>query len=180
MERIYAIHLDNMKKLGTPPHSLKFFVEIWKQMRPKGLVQTYLARYNGRDIAGIVLFPHRESVRWGAGVMLTEYRWLNPLYKILWDAICWSKKQGYQMFDMGGSRKNSGNFLFKEAWVGKNHLNGLIVNLYHLHLSLGKHEFRAVSPSNPRYLYLTNLWHNYVPFPIANSFGPYLRRQLAM
>jgi lipid II:glycine glycyltransferase (peptidoglycan interpeptide bridge formation enzyme) len=180
MDRIYAIHVNNMKRLGTPPHSKKFFKEMWNQMHPKDQIRTYLAEYDGKEIAAVILFPHRESVRWGTGVSLTEYRWLNPIYLLLWEAIVWSKQEGYAVFDMGGSRKDSGNFHFKEAWIGKDHSNGRIVTLNHLHLSLRKSEINIVNPQNPRYVGLTSVWHRCVPMLIANSFGPYLRKQIAM
>jgi len=180
MKRVHAIHVNNMKRLGTPPHSKSFFLEMWNQMQPKGHIRTYLARYKGQDIAAVVIFPHRESVRWGMGVMLSEYRWLNPMYLLLWEAINWSKQKGYQVFDMGGSRADSGNFDFKEGWIGKNQSNGKIIKLNHLHLLLGTDETNIVSVGNPRYMYLSNLWRKCVPFFIANSIGPYLRKQIAM
>jgi CelD/BcsL family acetyltransferase involved in cellulose biosynthesis len=180
MDRIHKIHVNNMKRLGTPPHSRKFFKQMWKQMHPTGQIRTYIATCEGRDIAGAVLFPHRDSVRWGIGVVRSEYRWLNPLYPLLWEAIQWSKEKGYATFDMGGSRPDSGNYDFKEAWIGKNQANGRIVELNHLYRFLNKSEGNIVSLENPNYVRMSNLWRKYVPSLLANNLGPYLRKQIAM
>jgi CelD/BcsL family acetyltransferase involved in cellulose biosynthesis len=180
MCRIHRLHINNMKRLGTPPHSGKFFMQMWKQMHPTDNIRTYLATCEGRDVAGIVLFPHRESVRWGVGVVHSDYRWLNPLYPLLWEAIRWSKENGYATFDMGGTRPASGNYDFKEAWIGKNQVNGRIVGLNHLYHFLNKNEANIVSLENPSYARLSNLWRKYVPSLLANSLGPYLRKQIAM
>ena len=83
---------------------------------------------------------------------------------------------------MQEDKKNhdTGNYDFKEAWIGKNQANGRIVGLNHLYRFLNKSEGNIVSLENPGYVRMSNLWRKYVPSLLANSLGPYLRKQIAM
>jgi len=176
VEDTYRIHLDNMKKLGTPPHSKSFFDAMWRRLQSKGLLRNYTAKYDGKTISAITVFPHRESVRWGTGVALTDYRRFNPISLLLWEAVKWAKQQGYRTFDFGGSRPNSGNFVFKRGWLGKNYKNGQVVNLNHLCVFLNR--VKIADPREERYATLSSIWKRYVPEFIACRLGPSLRKQL--
>jgi len=177
---LYRIHVDNMKELGTPPHSEKFFRALWSELRPKGLLKNFFAEYDGIRIAAISLFPHRDTVRWGIGVSLAKYRGLNPISLLLWEAIKWANERGYKVFDLGGSRPNSGNFFFKKGWLGKKYNDDRIIELNHLYLFLDNRERNILSPDIPKYKRLSKVWRKCVPIPITMWIGPYIRKQIAM
>jgi len=178
VEDMYRIHVDNMKVLGTPPHSKSFFYETLKELHSKGLVENFFAGYQGKKIAAISIFPHRDSVRWGTGVQLTEYRSLNPISLLLWEAIKWSNEQGYRSFDLGGTRPNSGTFFFKTGWIHRKFKNGRILNMDNLQFFL-KGEKEIVDVREPKYERLSTLWRDFMPQFLAKQIGPYIRRQLA-
>lgn len=175
---IYEIHTDNMKYLGSPPHSMVFFQELWTNLNPKGLIMNYIAKYNGENIGAITLFPHRDTVRWGIGVSLAEYRKYNAISLLLWEAIKGAQMNGYSLFDFGGSRVNSGNFLFKKNWLGKDLKNGWIDVSDHLYLFLNKKE-KIINPDLPKYAWISKQWKKYMFKSMANYIGPRIRKQLA-
>jgi FemAB-related protein (PEP-CTERM system-associated) len=180
LKDLYRIHVDNMKTLGTPPHSKNFFKALWKELYHNGLFMNFFAEYEGRRIAAIIIFPYKNSVRWGAGISLTKYKRLNPISTLLWEAIKWAKENGYKNFDLGGSRLNSGNFFFKKGFLGKKCINGQIIELNHLYLFLDDHRTNIPNPDIPKYKLLSNVWRKYMPIPITMWIGPYIRREIAV
>lgn len=178
VKNLHRIHVDNMKKLGTPPHSERFFKALWDEFWSGGLLGSFFAEYCGMKVAAISVFPHRDSVRWGIGASLTKYRKLNPISLLLWEAIKWARESGYRVFDLGGSRPDSGNFFFKEGWIGKRHKNGQIVGLNHLHMFLNEDK-DVIDPERLKYRRLSGLWRKHVPRFITMRIGPYIRKQLA-
>lgn len=175
----YKIQLDNMKRLGTPPHSQEFYNALWDIFGKKKRLRSYFVEYNGKIVASIILFPYRDSVRWGAGVSLSKYRYLNPMYPLLWDAIKWSTENGYHTFDMGGSRPNSGNFFFKQRWINKDNTNGQIINIQHQYAFFKNKENKVVDLNDSQYQRLSTVWRMLMPKPIATLIGPSIRKQIA-
>jgi CelD/BcsL family acetyltransferase involved in cellulose biosynthesis len=175
---LHKIHVANMKKLGTPPHSKKFFKVMQSELEPEGLYKAFFAEYKGNRIAAIVVFPHRESVRWGIGGALPKYRELNPINLLLLEAVQWAIDNGYELFDFGGSRPKSGNYFFKTGWMGKNSDMSQIVDLSHLHLCLsGRAEI--VDPEKSKYTFLSSVWKKCMPSTFTTLIGPSIRKQLA-
>lgn len=175
----HKLHQDNMKRLGTPPHSKEFYTAIWDIFMKKDRLQSYFAEYDGKVVSAILLFPYRDSVRWGAGVTLPQYVNLNPMYSLLWNAIMWSTEKGYNTFDMGGSRPSSGNFFFKQRWLNKDNTSGQIVDIQHQYSFLETKDKNIVDLNDSQYQRLSNAWRIWMPKIIANRVGPCIRRQIA-
>jgi predicted N-acyltransferase len=110
----YAPFCRNMRDLGSPVHSERFFasMERWFGDRLRFVV----AMLGHRPVGGLVAirFAGRISVPWAS--TLREERGRCPNNLIYWEALRWGIAQGATEFDFGRSPRESGTYRFKQGW----------------------------------------------------------------
>lgn len=163
MESYYKIWLNTQKRHGTPTHSIKLFKTMFREFHPKNM-RVFLAKYEGKDIGGIILFPQGGKVLYWSSVVLSKYRRLDSQTFLVWKAIEWSVKNGYKIFDFGRTRKDTSIYFYKKAFNAKEEpLNDYI-------LFLGKPQ-ELVDPDQFKFKIASKLWSK-VPMPVARIIGP--------
>jgi len=170
IDKFYKLHLLTMKRLGTPPHKRSFFLNLIRYLGDN--VVFLYALLNSKIIASIVLLLDESlfCARYIAGASLIEYKHLNANTFLFDEAIGHSKKQGYQYFDLGVSRPNTGIWQFKRKWTAMKP-----VKVYYM--IKGK-EDSYIDPRQTNIVKYSNIWKKWVPLPIANTIGPSIRAQL--
>jgi FemAB-related protein (PEP-CTERM system-associated) len=170
LEDFYQVLCVNMRTLGSPVHSRKFFINVLKHL-PGAQIGT--AYREGRCIAGLLRIWWKDSlvVPWASS--LKEERVHCPNNALYWDCIREAFRAGTQLFEFGRSTKDEGTYNFKKQWLAQetplfwyqfNHtgqLNGQIS-----HLSTG------------RSAALAHLWAK-LPLRVTNALGPKLRSLIA-
>ncbi|GEM_PF-1312545 len=167
MKKFYECHKLNMHELGTPPLPFKFFNELFNVFYPKYL-GGYLAEYGNKTIAGLILFFYNEGVIAYSGLSKPEYKHLNGLSLIFWEAIKNNCKK-FKYFDFGTSRPNSGNFEFKRKWGGT-------IEQVDWYYKFYKHP-NIIDPRTKKYAIYSKLW-GALPVPLCNLIGPYIRMSM--
>ncbi len=168
LEDIYTIHLKNMKRLGTPPHSKKFFENLQQEFGEN--MKVLFAKYNNKLIGYIIIFFNKRSTLWYAGDVLPQYRTLNPISLLIWYCIELSKERKNIIFNFGVSHKDSGNFNFKKRW------NTEIVPADKLVYLIDKRANVLVKDRSK----LAKVWRTYVPNLFAEKIGPAFRKALGV
>jgi FemAB-related protein (PEP-CTERM system-associated) len=169
-EAFYQSYVRNMRDLGTPAHSARFFDHIVKAF-PSG-TRVALVRHGGRVVAGTFLLLCDGTLTCGWGASLKEYLWCEPNDLLYWEVIRYGCEQGFREIDFGRSLSGSGNAIFKKEWGATE------TCLEYRYLLNGTSSVPNVNPSNPKYDRLSRVW-SCLPLTIANRLGPIVRKRIA-
>jgi FemAB-related protein (PEP-CTERM system-associated) len=113
----YDIWTENMRDLGSPPHSFHFFDNILKCF--PSCSRIVLVKHKAVPVGGAVclFYKKRFHVPWVSS--LREYFDLYPNNLLYWEAMKHAASSGYEVFDFGRSSIGSGTYIFKLRWGAK-------------------------------------------------------------
>jgi len=168
-EAFYRLYVRNMRDLGTPAHSARFFEQVVIAY-PNG-TRVALVRHEGRVVAGTFLLLRDGTLTCGWGASLKEYLWCDPNDLLYWEVIRYGCEQGFREIDFGRSLSGSGNATFKKEWgAGETCLE-------YRYMLNGTCGVPNVNSSNPNYDRLSRIWRR-LPLTIANRLGPIIRKRV--
>ena len=163
-----AVYSENMRDLGSPTHSRRFFGELSSHLREK--LSLIRVRNKGQVIAAGLAMNFRGwmTLPWtGATAQARPVYGSNALY---WAGIRFAIESGCHTFDFGRSTFGSGIFEFKRQW------GPTPVQPYWSTLYLSP---RASAPRQRKTLQtISRLWR-YLPLGVARTVGPGLRRGIS-
>lgn len=99
----------------------------WEELRPYNGIEIFVAKHEGRPIAGLGIWAFAYHITEFSSVQSQE-SYEQKLYGndlIKWEVIQWGHAQGYRTYDLAGvapepaNAKESGIRQFKEKWGGR-------------------------------------------------------------
>jgi FemAB-related protein (PEP-CTERM system-associated) len=165
LKEYFVLYLKTQKRLGSPPHSFKLFLNLFSAFSTNKKIRMFIARHEGVPIAGITVFLHGNSVFWWNNVSDTEHRSLNPTNLLLWHTMQWAVDDGYKLMDLGRTRKPSTIYDFKSRWGGEEKP----LKDYVRFMSAGKKNLP--DPSQRKYQFLSAIW-DLLPVAVTRRIGP--------
>ena len=113
----YAVFTTNMRDLGSPTHSKRWFESIREFYAEKFVIS--VIKYNDIPIgAGIILLTeHGAAIPWAS--TLRKYNKLAPNMMLYWSLIQRATDSGCKYFDFGRSPIGEGPFKFQQQWGAK-------------------------------------------------------------
>jgi FemAB-related protein (PEP-CTERM system-associated) len=171
----YDVYARNMRRLGSPPHSLAWFEAIQRHYGQDSLFFV-LVRHEGKVIgAGCVLVcGERAVIPWAS--TLADYNRLAPnmqLYGTILATVC---ERGLRQFDFGRSTFGEGTYKFKEQWGAQP--CPLAWQEWKAGASQPQLDAVKAGPGRLRPL-VEQVWQQ-LPLGITNSLGPRLRRYITL
>src|SRR6266852_3319226 len=172
MAHYYRLHLHTRsKKHGMPAQPRRFFFGLWDAFAASGAMQLLLAEYQGSIIAGMILLASGTTVRYAYGASNDSYLSLAPNNLLMWEAIAWGCRQGYQTFDLGRTAlDNEGLMEFKRRWGA---IKEPLPYYYYPHVA----GLAATSESSRKFQLLTACWRR-LPLRITEPLGDHLYKHL--
>lgn len=164
----YDIWTRNMRDLGSPPHSQKFFEQILENF--EGQCSLLLVR-QGKEYIGAALalfWKDTLAVPWVSS--LREYRNVYPNNILYWEAIRLAIKRGLQVFDFGRSSHGSGTFQFKKRW-------GAVATPLHWQFVPVRSRKPIPITKEDKFRLAVDIWKR-IPVPITRLIGPALRKNI--
>jgi len=162
----YNMYAHNMRELGSPVHSNKFFEYILSEFPDNSKVLT-VSRDGDVLYAAFYLF-YKDTVINSWSSTLEEYRKFYPTDFGIWNAIKYGCENGYRYYDLGRSQENSTNIEFKMRWSAETkHLH------YQFYLNNAK-EVPNTTSANPKRQKFAKVWRK-LPLSVANIAGPKIR-----
>jgi len=117
IDEFYDVFSCNMKDLGSPTHSKKWFTEI-KNNYKEDMIISIIEHEDQAIGAGIVLFKGSiATIPWAS--TKREFNHLAPNMLLYWSLLKYSTDSGYKTFDFGRSSYDEGTFKFKKQWGAK-------------------------------------------------------------
>ncbi len=169
VESFYDVYSTNMRDLGSPPHSQKWFRNIMQYYGEKSKIG--LTRYKGKIIgAGLILSTDNQtSIPWAS--TLREYNYLSPNMLLYWNLLKFSADNDITSFDFGRSTKGEGTYRFKKQW-------GAVARelVWYSHLFGGECRYKEKKCYRSK---VVSMWSK-LPLSVSNVAGSYLRRYISL
>jgi FemAB-related protein (PEP-CTERM system-associated) len=165
----YAVFARNMRDLGTPVYSKRFFRNILEAFPNTTKI---FAIYSETKMiaAGVGLwFRNTLEIPWASSI--SDYKMLCPNNMLYWEAIRFAIRNGLSRLDFGRSTPQEGTYNFKKQWGAQP------VQLYWQYLMDGHNGMPNLSPSNPRYQAAIRIWQR-LPVVVTRIVGPMIIRNI--
>ena len=166
----YEVFAANMRDLGSPVHSRKFFAAIMEEFADSA--KFMLVRKGDQVIGGAACFFFKGNliVPWASS--LREYFSLCPNNLLYWEMIRWGCENGYRRFDFGRSSPGSGTYYFKKQW-------GAIEEPLHWQcVSRKKGQAAMPHADDSKYQWIIRTWSR-LPLSFTKVVGPLVRGQVS-
>lgn len=168
----YRLHLETMRGHGTPPHSFRFFRELWDGLYDKNDLHLGLVRKDGSVINGILDLSLGSTVyQWGV-VNDYEYRDLNGGSYLLWKSLERACEKGFDAYEMGRTREGSGVYMFKKSFGGEK-------TWYDDYHYFPGDENVLPHPEDEKYDQIKRVWRK-LPLSVTRTVGPRVRKDICL
>lgn len=165
----YRVWAENMRDLGSPVHSQRFFRAVF-EVFPS--TQLALVCTGDEVIGGAVCLYFRDTVLVPWASSLRAFFRYCPNNLLYWEALRTACEAGYRRFDFGRSSQGSGTYHFKKQWGAEEH--ALSWECW----SADATARPIVDSSYGPYGRAAQLWQR-LPLPVANWAGPWIRQYLS-
>ena len=169
LDDFYSVFSRNMRDLGTPVYSKKWFLRLLEVFPEEtSLVVTYL---EDRPAAAGFLIQHGSQMEIPWASSLREYNRFGVNMMLYWEVLKYSISKNCTIFDFGRSSKDANTYRFKKQWGSEPH------QLYWYNWTPSGASMPQLDPNNSKYAKAIAVWRK-LPVPVANFFGPGIVRYL--
>lgn len=114
---IASEHQKNMIEIGGIAKPARFFELVNECMKYGVDYCTYTAYLDATPVAGLLLMMYNGIVEYFTPVIVKEYRSLQPLSLIIYQAMCDFASSGFRLWNWGGTwLSQKGVYDFKKRW----------------------------------------------------------------
>ncbi len=165
----YDLFAENMRDLGTPVYSPRFFREVLRVF-PDSTRLSLVESPAGPAAAALCVTHGRfTEIHWAASkrALLAQ----SPNMLLYWEAISWAARSGLETFCFGRSTEDSGPYRFKKQW-------GAVPRRLAWEYLLAPGESPPkLNPSNPKYRAAVAAWKK-LPVGVSRIVGPPIVRHI--
>jgi FemAB-related protein (PEP-CTERM system-associated) len=170
LDSFYDVFVENMRDLGSPVHSRKFFATILEEFPDSA--RLILVRDGSRTAGGGLCLSFKDTVMIPWASSRREYLSKCPNNLLYWEAIRLGCHEGFRRFDFGRSSRGSGTYHFKKQW------GAVEQPLFWEVWRRNGHRSALVQSSDARYAVAGRAW-KHLPVAITRLCGPMLRRRIS-
>lgn len=169
VDDFYALYSLNVRNLGTPVFSKRFFAELKNEFGADCEILTITV--DGRPVSSVMSFYHRDAVMPYFTGSHVDARRLGANDFMYWHVMRRAVDKGYSVFDFGRSKEGTGPYSFKKNW-------GFAPEpiVHEFCLKEGT-QMPDLNPLNPKYAAMVAVWKK-LPLPVANFIGPLVVRNI--
>lgn len=102
LQAFYHLMQVTGRRDGFGVHSYNYYQMAFNLFAPRGQCALLLAEYEGRPLAGLMVFARGIHSWYFYGASSDEERNRMPAYLIQWEAMRWAKSRGCQEYDLWG------------------------------------------------------------------------------
>lgn len=98
----YELLLETAQRDGFLVRGFSYFEDMWDCLVPPGYMRLALAYYEGKAIAGAIVYIFGDKAWYTYGASSNEYRNVMPNHLLQWTLIKWAKESGCKWYDFRG------------------------------------------------------------------------------
>lgn len=169
LDSFYHVFAINMRDLGTPVYSKRFFACVLREFRETARICT-VYHDNAPVASGLVVgFKETLEVPWASSLRSMNASRPNTL--LYWNLLKYACDTGYRVFDFGRSTPDAGTFHFKEQWGARP-----LPLRWHYWMPNGD-PLPELNPANPKYRLSISVWKR-LPVALTKLIGPAIVRNI--
>jgi FemAB-related protein (PEP-CTERM system-associated) len=169
LDSFYAVFARNMRDLGTPVYSPRFFRAVLSMFPDETRVLTVAS--GGRPVAASVVHWHRDTIEVPWASAIREFNPLCANVLLYWHMLRFAIERGLRIFDFGRSTPNEGTYLFKKQWGAEPS------DLVWEYWMADGCALPDLNPKNPKFSLAVDVWRR-LPVRVATTFGPMIVRNI--
>ena len=117
MEFLTDCHAENMQNIGGRPKPRAFFDSLADHFCAGRDYRLYVGQIDGEPISALLLFYYRNYVEYFVPATVHAHRNVQPMALILYRAMCDAAREGYRIWNWGGTwESQTGVYRFKKKW----------------------------------------------------------------
>lgn len=167
----YQVFAANMRDLGSPVHSKKWFESIFKAYGENAFL--VLVYFEEQCVGGAVVIhtANKAVIPWAS--TLREFNKLAPNMLMYWEVLSETIRRGLPNFDFGRSGYNEGTFRFKKQWGAEPEI------LQWQSLHNGQLQEETTSEKSAARKQVENIWQK-LPLGVTTAIGPKIRKFISL
>ncbi len=170
LDPFFRIYVRNMRDLGSPSHSRRFFAEVLSTF--PGECRLFCVRMKEEVIAAGFTLASGETMTIPWASSLREYNRYCPSMLLYWEILEYACTHGFKTFNFGRSTPDEGTYRFKTQW-------GAVPRPLYWHFwTEDGAEPSQLSPDSPKYARAIRLWQR-MPVKLTEVLGPRIIRHLS-
>jgi FemAB-related protein (PEP-CTERM system-associated) len=171
IDDFYDVFTQNMRKLGSPTHSYKWFEQLRTNYNRDLIIG--VVKYNKVVIgAGMVISSNGTSfIPWASTIL--KYNRLAPNMLLYWNLIKYACDSGSNHFDFGRSTYGEGTYNFKKQWG-----TTPLPLLWTTYSASGNIEINTSSYSRTKNI-AEKAW-SHLPLILTKKLGPLTRKYISL
>ncbi len=117
VKEFYRLNCMTRREHGLPPQPFRFFKKLYDHIISKNLGMVVLASFDQKNVAGGIYFHFGKKAVYKYGASDKRFQHLRANNLVMWEAIKWYYRAGYQGFCFGRTEpENQGLIQFKSGW----------------------------------------------------------------
>lgn len=170
VDEFHAVYARNMRDLGSPPHSRRFFRLIVERFACAA--RLFVVRQEDRPVAASLTLTDRHGVHvpWAASDW--RFRRSNANMLLYWHMLKSACEGGSPCFDFGRSTRDSGTYRFKRQWGAEE------APVYWQYLLQPGQSVPELRPDSRKYRLMVACWQH-LPVLVARMIGPRIIARLS-
>jgi FemAB-related protein (PEP-CTERM system-associated) len=165
----YDVFASNMRDLGTPVYSKRFFSEALRLFATA--TRIHLVRAGEVTVAAAISMRHRDTLLIPWASSLRNYRQHCPNMLLYWTMLEHATATGVRTFDFGRSSPESGTHHFKLQW------GATATPLHWEYLLLTRSAVPDHGPTNTSFAAAIAVWQR-LPLWVTKAIGPAIVRNI--
>lgn len=169
LPHFYAVFARNMRDLGTPVYTPRFFHQVVTTFPESSRV--FVLTLEGRPVAASLVHWHGDTIKVPWASALREFNPLCANVLLYWQMVRFAVEHGFRTFDFCRSTRGEGTYHFKKQWGAEPR------ELVWEYWTADGHPVPQLNPANPKYGLAIRSWRR-LPVRVANVLGPLVVRNL--
>jgi FemAB-related protein (PEP-CTERM system-associated) len=175
VDAFYDVYARNMRRLGSPPHSLDWFKAVHRHYGEDGMFIMLVYLEDKVVGAGWVLrCGDRAVIPWAS--TLVDYNRLAPNMLLYHAILSHLSSQGIRQFDFGRSTFGEGTYKFKEQWGAR----PFLLDWQEWKAGQDQPLAETGNPGASRLRPLVEQVWQRLPLSVTTAVGPRLRRYITL
>jgi FemAB-related protein (PEP-CTERM system-associated) len=168
VDAFYSVYSHNMRDLGTPAYSVRFFRDIVETFPQESFIT--VVQQGRKTLAAGLMLGYRDKLEIPWASSLRKYNHLGANMLMYRSVLSEAIDRGYEFFDFGRSTRDANTYRFKKQW-------GATEYPLYWHYWTKNNQLPEINPDNPKYKLVIAAWQK-LPVPVTRVIGPYISRNL--
>jgi FemAB-related protein (PEP-CTERM system-associated) len=173
IDNFYTVLTQNMRALGSPVHSKKWYESITKYYQNDAIIAVVYLDKIAVGAGIVITIGNKASIPWAS--TLQDYNSLSPNMLLYWSLLEYCSDHGITEFDFGRSTFGEGTYQFKKQW------GTLPRQLNWQEYQQGQLKPESTDSNNPNTIrpIIEAVWKR-TPLWVTNYLGPKLRKYISL